>query len=91
MPIEFRTHGLDWKAVMRRQTCFCAQVTPAWHADPLAQRQYEYAQHLGIPIFLCVQAGTPLPANADAYAWRIWETPEELVALVKAIEDGRWT
>ena len=90
MAIEFPTHGLDWKAVIRRQQRFCALVTRHWWKDRLCQRQYTYAKEIGIPIFLCVQAGTPLPHDADRYSWRVWETDDELQALVRAVSDGTW-
>jgi hypothetical protein len=90
MPIEMRTHGLNWKAVMRRHTTFCALITDAWHDDPLTQRQYAYAQELGLRIFFCVKQGARLPEGADRYAWRVFTTTEELAALVKAIQDGSW-
>ena len=90
MPIEMRTHGYNWRAVLRQQDIFCAIVTPGWHRDPLAQRQYAYARELGLPIFLCIKAGTPLPAHADEHQWRVYETPEECALLVAAIEKGTW-
>lgn len=88
MPIEMRTHGYDWQRVLRANHIFCALVTPAWHRDALAQRQYAYAQQLGKPIVLLIQAGTPLPAGADAHTWRVFTTPDECAALIAQIERG---
>ena len=88
MPIDMRTHGLNWKQVLRSQDVFVAMVTPAWHRDPLMKRQYAYAKTLGKPIVLLIQAGTPLPADADAHCWRVWETPEELAGLLQSVEKG---
>src|SRR4030095_6253722 len=85
MPIEMRTHGLNWKAVMRRHNTFAALITDAWHDDPLMQRQYAYAQAECLRIFLCVKQGTRLPEGADRYAWRVYTTTQELIALVGAI------
>lgn len=90
MPIEARTHGHNWQAVMRQQDTFCAIVTSSWESDPLMQRQYAYAQQLGLRIFLCVKQGIRLPRGADQYAWRVWTTVQELGELVKAIDDGDW-
>lgn len=88
MALDMNTHGYDWKQRLRQTHLFCALVTPNWHQDTLAQRQYQYAQQRGTPIVLLVKAGTPLPPRADDYTWRVWETTEELAALVAALEDG---
>lgn len=88
MPIEMRTHGYNWKRVLRDNDIFCALVTPAWHRDRLAQRQYAYARELGKPILLLVQEGTALPAHADEHTWRVWTTPEECAALLSEVEKG---
>src|SRR5262245_18660483 len=91
MPIEMRTHGYNWQKVLRANDIFCALVTPAWHRDALAQRQYAYARELGKPIILLVKQGTPLPAGADDYTWRVWETAEDCAQLIAQMERGALT
>ena len=89
MPIEMRTHGYDWRRVLRQTEIFCSLVTLAWYRDPLAQRQYAYARQLGKPIVLLIQAGTALPAHADDHSWYVWETLEECVDLPARSEAGK--
>jgi hypothetical protein len=86
MPIEMRTHGLDWRKRVRDVQVFVALVTPAWHTDRLTQEQYRYAKELGKPIVLLVQQGTALPVDADAHCWCVWTTPKDLTALLRTIE-----
>lgn len=88
MFINMNTRGYNWKKHVRDSIIFVALVTPAWHKDALAKRQYHYAQELSKTIFLLVKAGTPLPENADNHHWYVWETTEELVTLVAGIEQG---
>jgi hypothetical protein len=83
LSVEMRTHGLDWREKLHASASFVALVTPAWHADPWAQRQYAYAKTLGKPILLLVQQGTALPPDADTHTWRVWTTPEEVAALIQ--------
>ena len=87
--VTFKTHGLNWRQVLRDSHIFVAQVEPGWATNPLTQRQYAYARELGKPIYLLVQEGTPLPPHADDYVWRIWSTVEELADLMLQITEGK--
>jgi hypothetical protein len=86
MPSDMRTHDLDWRRHLRQSKCLIVLVTPDWHGNALAQRQYAYARELGKPITLLVQEGTPLPEGADAHPWYVWDTIQELATLVTRIE-----
>src|SRR4030095_1163540 len=85
MPIDMRTHGLDWKARLRASAIFAPIVTPAWHTDRRCQAQYAYAKTLGKTIVLLVKQGTRLPPDADRYPWHVWTTTEELADLVSTL------
>lgn len=91
MSIEMRTHGSNWRKIVRDSQIFCAVITPAWHKDSLALRQYAYARELGKPIVLLIQAGTSLPSDADQHTWRVWSTTEECAVLIAQVENGELT
>lgn len=87
MSIEMRTHGLNWKKVLRASELFVALVTEAWHRDPLAQRQYAYAREIHKPIYLLIKAGAALPLHADEHTWKVFTTVDECVELLQQIHD----
>jgi hypothetical protein len=88
MTIEMRTHGLNWRTVLRAQNVFAALVTPAWHRDRLCQQQLAYARQLGLPIYMLVQEGTALPALQEGETAWSWRTVEECAALCQRLEGG---
>jgi len=88
MPIDMRTHGLDWRQHVRDDERFAVLVTPNYVHDRLCQRQLAYARALGKPVYFLVQAGMRWADVRVGERAFTWQTMEDLATLLTEIERG---